>query len=207
MPIEAGATYVFDLGYYDYAWWAKLAAAQCRIVTRFKANTPLSVREERAVAAGRQHPVRSHRLSAASPGHEPAQPDGRSGARGAGHDRHRQGAAHPLQRSRRLVPRRSPSSTSAAGPSSCSSAGSSRPSRSPASSAPPRMPCTSRSLSPSSPFCCCGWRRNCRAPSAARWPFARLVKTNIMHLRRLDQLDRPPLKALECPDQGALWMT
>lgn len=43
MPIEPGATYVFDLGYYDYAWWAKLDAAQCRIVTRFKSNTPLAV--------------------------------------------------------------------------------------------------------------------------------------------------------------------
>jgi hypothetical protein len=42
MPIEPGATYVFDLGYYDYAWWAKLDAAQCRIVTRFKSNTPLA---------------------------------------------------------------------------------------------------------------------------------------------------------------------
>jgi hypothetical protein len=50
MPIEPGATYVFDLGYYDYAWWAKLDAAQCRIVTRFKSNTPLTVTEERAVA-------------------------------------------------------------------------------------------------------------------------------------------------------------
>jgi IS4 transposase len=49
MPIEPGATYVFDLGYYDYAWWAKLDAAQCRIVTRFKANTPLAVVEELAV--------------------------------------------------------------------------------------------------------------------------------------------------------------
>lgn len=46
MPIEAGATYVFDLGYYDYGWWAKLDAAQCRIVTRFKANTPLELIEE-----------------------------------------------------------------------------------------------------------------------------------------------------------------
>jgi hypothetical protein len=46
MPIEPGATYVFDLGYYDYAWWAKLDAAQCRIVTRFKSNTPLTVLEE-----------------------------------------------------------------------------------------------------------------------------------------------------------------
>ncbi|MGP8169886.1 IS4 family transposase [Rhodoblastus sp.] len=41
MPIEAGATYVFDLGYYDYAWWARLDAVGCRIVTRFRTNTPL----------------------------------------------------------------------------------------------------------------------------------------------------------------------
>jgi len=46
MPIEAGATYVFDLGYYDYAWWATLDAAGCRIVTRFKSNTPLTVTAE-----------------------------------------------------------------------------------------------------------------------------------------------------------------
>ncbi len=43
MPIEAGATYVFDLGYYDYGWWARLDAAGCRIVTRIKSNTPLTV--------------------------------------------------------------------------------------------------------------------------------------------------------------------
>lgn len=43
MPIEAGATYVFDLGYYDYGWWARMDAAGCRIVTRLKANTPLTV--------------------------------------------------------------------------------------------------------------------------------------------------------------------
>jgi IS4 transposase len=49
MPIEPGATYVFDLGYYDYGWWAQLHAADCRIVTRFKTNTPLTVAEERAV--------------------------------------------------------------------------------------------------------------------------------------------------------------
>lgn len=42
MPIEPGATYVFDLGYYDYGWWAKMDAAGCRIVTRFKSNTPLA---------------------------------------------------------------------------------------------------------------------------------------------------------------------
>ncbi len=46
MPIEPGATYVFDLGYYDYAWWAQLDAVGCRIVTRFKSNTPLHAVEE-----------------------------------------------------------------------------------------------------------------------------------------------------------------
>jgi IS4 transposase len=53
MPIEPGATYVFDLGYYDYAWWAQFDAAGCRIVTRFKSNTPLQVvKELKVVAAG-----------------------------------------------------------------------------------------------------------------------------------------------------------
>ena len=41
MPIQPGATYVFDLGYYDYAWWGELDRGGCRIVTRFKTNTPL----------------------------------------------------------------------------------------------------------------------------------------------------------------------
>lgn len=50
MPIEPGATYVFDLGYYDYGWWAELDRMGCRIVTRLKVNTPLTVLEERAVA-------------------------------------------------------------------------------------------------------------------------------------------------------------
>jgi hypothetical protein len=52
MPIEPGATYVFDLGYYDYAWWAKLDAAGCRIVTRFKSNTPLDVIKEQPIPKG-----------------------------------------------------------------------------------------------------------------------------------------------------------
>lgn len=51
MPIEPGASYVFDLGYYDYGWWAKLDAAGCRIVTRLKRNTPLRLVEQRAVPA------------------------------------------------------------------------------------------------------------------------------------------------------------
>jgi hypothetical protein len=52
MPIEPGATYVFDLGYYDYAWWAKLDKAQCRIVTRFRSSTPLTVVEQLPVPPG-----------------------------------------------------------------------------------------------------------------------------------------------------------
>lgn len=42
----------FRSGYYDYAWWSKLDAAQCRIVTRLKSNTPLAVVEELAVPEG-----------------------------------------------------------------------------------------------------------------------------------------------------------
>lgn len=60
MPIEPGATYVFDLGYYDYAWWAKLDVAGCRIVTRFKRNTPLTVVAELPVPEG--GPVLSDRI-------------------------------------------------------------------------------------------------------------------------------------------------
>jgi hypothetical protein len=52
MPIEPGATYVFDLGYYDYGWWATLDQAGCRIVTRLKANTPFEVVEDRPVSPG-----------------------------------------------------------------------------------------------------------------------------------------------------------
>jgi hypothetical protein len=51
MPIQAGATYVFDLGYYDFAWWNTLDEAGCRIVTRFKSHTPLAVIETREIAA------------------------------------------------------------------------------------------------------------------------------------------------------------
>lgn len=53
MPIEAGATYVYDLGYYDYAWWAALDEAGCRFVTRLKKNTLLTeVRTNAALPGG-----------------------------------------------------------------------------------------------------------------------------------------------------------
>jgi len=52
MPVEAYATYVFDLGYYDFGWWARLDQAHARIVTRLKANTPFRAVEERPIAPG-----------------------------------------------------------------------------------------------------------------------------------------------------------
>jgi IS4 transposase len=52
MPIEAGATYVFDLGYYDFGFFAKLDALGCRLVTRFKANTPLNEPREMPLEPG-----------------------------------------------------------------------------------------------------------------------------------------------------------
>jgi hypothetical protein len=48
MPIEPGATYVFDLGYYDYGWWAKLDEQGCRIVTRLRTSTPIAVLQTRS---------------------------------------------------------------------------------------------------------------------------------------------------------------
>lgn len=62
MPIEPGATYVFDLGYYDYAWWAKLDDAGCRIVTRFKTNTPLIQPEPRPLAKDGNDDILSDRV-------------------------------------------------------------------------------------------------------------------------------------------------
>lgn len=59
MPIEPGATYVFDLGYYDFGWWAKMDAAGCRIVTRFKSHTKLSVLSQQRFEDG---PILSDRI-------------------------------------------------------------------------------------------------------------------------------------------------
>jgi len=43
MPIEPGSTYVFDLGFYDYGWWAQIDEVGSRFVTRLKKNTPLRI--------------------------------------------------------------------------------------------------------------------------------------------------------------------
>ena len=43
-----------------HGWWARLHAAGCRIVTRFKTNTPLTITERRAVPVG--GPILSDRV-------------------------------------------------------------------------------------------------------------------------------------------------
>ncbi len=75
MPIEPGATYVFDMGYYSFMWWGELDALGCRFVTRLKPNTPTRLVEDRTVTTRgpvtsdrivmlpkRLHNTRSHRL-------------------------------------------------------------------------------------------------------------------------------------------------
>lgn len=69
MPITPGATYVFDLGYYDYGWWNELDGAGCRIVTRLKPNTPLHEVAERPLSpAGNILSDRTGYLPARLPG-------------------------------------------------------------------------------------------------------------------------------------------
>ena len=60
MPIEPGATYVFDMGYYSFMWWGELDARGCRFVTRLKPNTPTRLVEDRIVA--KASPVTSDRI-------------------------------------------------------------------------------------------------------------------------------------------------
>jgi len=48
MPLEAGVTYVFDLGFYDFGWWAQIDAKGAKFVTRLKKNTRTAVVETRA---------------------------------------------------------------------------------------------------------------------------------------------------------------
>jgi hypothetical protein len=48
-PIEPGMTYVFDLAYYDFGWWAELNAKGCRFVTRLKSHTRLEATTEQAL--------------------------------------------------------------------------------------------------------------------------------------------------------------
>lgn len=59
-PIEAGLTYVFDRGYYDFGFWARLHGAGCRFVTRLKKNTPISDAKARRVPRQAKHILGDH---------------------------------------------------------------------------------------------------------------------------------------------------
>lgn len=45
IDLEPGATYLFDLAYYSFDWWAKMHDLGCRFVTRLKHNTRLEMVE------------------------------------------------------------------------------------------------------------------------------------------------------------------
>jgi len=49
VPLQAGALYVFDKGYYDYGWWHQIDRCQATFVTRFKRNAKLKVLAQRRV--------------------------------------------------------------------------------------------------------------------------------------------------------------
>lgn len=49
LPLEPGATYVFDKAYCDYNWWHDIGVAGGRFVTRFKKNAGLKVTQERSL--------------------------------------------------------------------------------------------------------------------------------------------------------------
>ena len=49
MPLEAGATYVFDKGYTDYNWWQEIVTTGALFVTRLKSNVRRRNLQERPV--------------------------------------------------------------------------------------------------------------------------------------------------------------
>jgi len=51
MPLEKGATYVFDKGYCDYNWWHKINTSKAFFVTRFKRNAALTVIHENTICS------------------------------------------------------------------------------------------------------------------------------------------------------------
>ncbi len=50
LQIVANTTYVFDLAYYDFGWWARLDRHGCRFVTRLKTHTRLHNPHQRCVS-------------------------------------------------------------------------------------------------------------------------------------------------------------
>lgn len=57
IPIEAGATYVFDKGYCDYNWWHSINQQQAYFVTRFKKNAGIELVATRDIPENAQEIV------------------------------------------------------------------------------------------------------------------------------------------------------
>lgn len=51
LPLEAGATYVFDRGYYDFDWWQQIQQADAFFVTRLKKNAAVETITHRTIPA------------------------------------------------------------------------------------------------------------------------------------------------------------
>ncbi|WP_180901779.1 IS4 family transposase [Martelella soudanensis] len=69
-PIEPGMTYVFDLAYYDFAWWARIDQAGARFVTRLKTNTMIDVTAEQPLACGSPDGQKAPEVREAASGHQ-----------------------------------------------------------------------------------------------------------------------------------------
>ncbi len=57
IAIEAGATYVFDKGYYDYNWWYAINEQKAHFVTRFKKNASVKLVEKQLIPKEAQETI------------------------------------------------------------------------------------------------------------------------------------------------------
>jgi IS4 transposase len=67
LPLTRGATYVFDKGYCDYAWWARFDAHEAWFVTRLKRNARVTVEGPHGRAGGDMAILADERIRLANP--------------------------------------------------------------------------------------------------------------------------------------------
>lgn len=63
LPIERGATYVFDKGYCDYGWWSRIDGEGAWFVTRLKKNAAVRILRSRAIDAQDEHILSDREVS------------------------------------------------------------------------------------------------------------------------------------------------
>jgi hypothetical protein len=203
MPIVNRATYVYDLGYYDYGWWAALVAAECRIVTRLKSNTKLTVTRTLPVAA--TGPILSDcigKLPArqAASRRNPLQVEVREVRVRIETGKVLRILTNDLEASAQAIAdlykrrwgielffrwiKQTLKITRFLGTSDNAV----------------RIQVAVALIA----FLLLRMAQKLQTAVRSPLGFARLVKLNVMHPRRLDQLDQPPSKTLECPGQGVL---